>query len=213
MWHVLPTDSAENSSVKALCSFRTADSSIPVLSDTAPILWIFQKHFCHFRTMDSSFHSQRQESQLIETLAVRVTPHKTCIKLPGNSVCLYFYSVCAPAYTWPVKETDSLFFLSFFFFFGSWDYKMLRPLEMYAIMERAGETASVSLSTSLQPSFMPLSLAQRLTLSTPLSLLTLLHTEPCFRPQQYIDMPLRQLINSSGCVNGLHARGESVHRH
>lgn len=84
---------------------------------------------------------------------------------------------------------------------------------MYAIMERAGETASVSLSASLQPSFMPLSLAQRLTLSTPLSLLTLLHTEPRFRPQQYIDVPLRQLISSSGCVNALHPRGESVHRH
>lgn len=103
MYHVLLTDSAEESSVKALCSFRTADSSIPVFSDTAPIFQIFQKQFCHFRTTDSSFHSQRQESELIETLAVLVTPHKTCIKLPGNSLCLNFYSVCAPAYTWPVK--------------------------------------------------------------------------------------------------------------
>uniref|UniRef100_A0A672ZP75 Adhesion G protein-coupled receptor L1a n=1 Tax=Sphaeramia orbicularis TaxID=375764 RepID=A0A672ZP75_9TELE len=39
------------------------------------------------------------------------------------------------------------------------------------------ETVSVSLSTSLQPTFMPLSLAQRLTLSALLSLLTLPHTE------------------------------------
>uniref|UniRef100_A0A8C9ZPX0 Adhesion G protein-coupled receptor L1 n=1 Tax=Sander lucioperca TaxID=283035 RepID=A0A8C9ZPX0_SANLU len=60
---------------------------------------------------------------------------------------------------------------------------------------------------------MPLSLAQRLTLSTPLSLLTLLHTEPCCWPQQCIDLPLRWLINSSWCANGVHTRGEGVHIH
>ncbi|CAB1449740.1 unnamed protein product [Pleuronectes platessa] len=57
---------------------------------------------------------------------------------------------------------------------------------------------------------MPLSLAQRLTLSTLLSLLTLLHKEPCCWPQQYSDMPLRWLINSSGCANGV--RPEALSR-
>lgn len=90
---------------------------------------------------------------------------------------------------------------------------MWRQSERYAVMERAGGTASVSLSTSVQPSFMLLSLARRLTLSTPLSLLTLLHTEPCWLPQQYNDMLLRLLINSRGSANGVHPISEGVHRH
>lgn len=124
------------------------------------------------------------------------------VSLPDHSLysCLLLFSLCAPASTCTVKEAGSLFF-----FFLGW---MEKQLERYAVMERAGEAMSVSLSTSLQASFMPLSLAQWLTLSTPLSLLTLLHTEP----QQYIDMPLRQLITSSGCGNGVHTRVENAYR-
>lgn len=75
------------------------------------------------------------------------------------------------------------------------------------------DSRSVSLSTSLQPSFMPLSLAQRLTLRTPLSSLTLLHTGPRFWPQQYIDLLLRRLINISRCANAVHPRGGGVYIH
>lgn len=71
---------------------------------------------------------------------------------------------------------------------------------MYAAMERIGETASVSPSASIRHSFMPLSLAQRLTRSTLLSLPTPLHKEPRCWPQQHIDMLFRRLINSSGCA-------------
>ncbi|KAI9539352.1 hypothetical protein NQZ68_005432 [Dissostichus eleginoides] len=59
------------------------------------------------------------------------------------------------------------------------------------------ERQQVSLSASSQPSSMPLSLAQRLTPSTPLSLLTLPHIEPRCWPRQCIDFPLRRLINST----------------
>lgn len=153
--------------------------------------------------MDSS-HSHSQQYASLHTKTVLQPLRRT--SLPDHSLCLYFLSVFVPLPP-PGKQREPAAIL---LFFVCGRVTLWRQFEKYAVVERAGETASVSLSASLQPSFMPLSLAQRLTLSTPLSLLTLLHTESRCWPQHYIDRPLRQLINSSGCANGVHKRGEDV---
>lgn len=76
-----------------------------------------QQQFCHFRTMDSSSHSQRQESQLSETMTFPATPHKTCIKLPNNSLSLLLFCLC-PCLHLSCKRNwyPLLFFLIFFLF-------------------------------------------------------------------------------------------------
>lgn len=198
MYHVLLTDTAKEISVKAFWSFRTADSSTPsyLWSSSKSKDAIFPKEVLK----SVQYHGEQLSqglawgSQKERWLSFSFTSRSLTLLLSTSvqSLCPCLHLHCKGSWQ------------PFFFFLG-W---MEKQLERYAVMERAGEAMSVSLSTSLQASFMPLSLAQWLTLSTPLSLLTLLHTEP----QQYIDMPLRQLITSSGCGNGVHTRVENAYR-
>lgn len=156
----------------------------------------------------SSISLQDHGQQLSQPLA-RVSAHRHHPSTASCTLSLLLFCFRAPAYTWAVNEAGSHFVVFFFVCEvecrGSW-----KGMQLWRELR---ETASVSLSASLQPSFMPLSLAQRLTLSTPLSLLTPLLTEPRCWPQQYINMPLRRLIISTVCANVVHTRGEGMHGH
>ena len=128
---------------------------------------------------------------------------KSTFSFSARSLTLHCYSVSAS--TWAVKEFGSHFVFSVCVYVclcvsdadcrGSW-----KCMQLWRELERRRVSLSAPL---LSPLSCPLRLAQRLTLSTLLSLLTLLHKEPCCWPQQYSDMPLRWLINSSGCANGV----------
>lgn len=193
------------STLTADCSFSTADSSTSTLSHTAPALQMLfpKKQFCQFRTTDSSPQSLAGISEQRNAVCPSV-PHKTI--LPYHSPFLYFfYSVYTTASTC-CKRCCSPFCVCV-------KLNVVATGNVCCCEESWRDSRSVSLSTSLQPSFMPLSLAQRLTLRTPLSSLTLLHTGPRFWPQQYIDLLLRRLINISRCANAVHPRGGGVYIH
>lgn len=172
----------------------------PTVSDAAPTLEIlfFSNKFSHFSTTDSNslsfWHETLQEkTSCSSTFTFTSLSVSACIQvlLPCFSL---LYKGCSQPLCYFVCVCVSL------------DAKALTT---QAVIQRAEETTSVSLGTSLQPSFMPLSLAQRLTPSTSLSLPTLLLTEP----QQRIDIPLRGLNTSDEYANGVQSKGESLQRH